>query len=46
MNYKNIEIAFIKLLAFCRKVTITGSQRAIRTAESMISRKVATVSER
>ncbi|XP_004250025.1 protein BTR1-like [Solanum lycopersicum] len=29
-----------------RKVTITGSQRAIRTAESMISRKVATISVR
>ncbi|XP_059307605.1 protein BTR1-like isoform X2 [Lycium ferocissimum] len=29
-----------------RKVTITGSQRAIRMAESMISKKVATVSER
>lgn len=29
-----------------RKVTITGSQRAIHMAESMISRKVATVSER
>lgn len=29
-----------------RKVTITGSQRAIRTAESMISRKIANVSER
>ncbi|XP_031117999.1 protein BTR1 [Ipomoea triloba] len=29
-----------------RKVTITGSQRAIRTAEAMISRKVASVNER
>ncbi|KAK6775245.1 hypothetical protein RDI58_026246 [Solanum bulbocastanum] len=29
-----------------RKVTIAGSQRAIRTAESMISRKIATVSVR
>ncbi|CAN4105827.1 unnamed protein product [Withania somnifera] len=29
-----------------RKVTITGSQRAISIAESMISKKVATVSER
>ncbi|KAL2555564.1 Protein BTR1 [Forsythia ovata] len=29
-----------------RKVTITGPQRAVRTAESMISRKVASVSER
>ncbi|CAN4115065.1 unnamed protein product [Withania somnifera] len=29
-----------------RKVTITGSQRAIRMAESMISRKVTAVSER
>ncbi|KAK4356458.1 hypothetical protein RND71_025429 [Anisodus tanguticus] len=29
-----------------RKVTITGSQRAIHMAESMISKKVATVSER
>ncbi|XP_019227798.1 PREDICTED: protein BTR1-like isoform X1 [Nicotiana attenuata] len=29
-----------------RKVTMTGSQRAIRTAESMIFRKVASVSER
>ncbi|XP_049372129.1 protein BTR1-like [Solanum verrucosum] len=29
-----------------RKVTITGSQRAIRTAESMISQKIATVSVR
>ncbi|XP_070026896.1 protein BTR1-like isoform X5 [Nicotiana sylvestris] len=29
-----------------RKVTIAGSQRAIRTAESMIFRKVASVSER
>ncbi|KAI3458774.1 hypothetical protein Pfo_015575 [Paulownia fortunei] len=29
-----------------RKVTITGSQRAIRLAESMISRKVASVTER
>lgn len=30
----------------CRKVTITGSQRAIRTAESMIMQKVAYASER
>lgn len=29
-----------------RKVTITGSQRAIRTAESMISRKIASVIQR
>lgn len=29
-----------------RKVTITGSQRAIRAAEAMISRKVSSVSER
>ncbi|GFP86658.1 RNA-binding protein nova-2 [Phtheirospermum japonicum] len=29
-----------------RKVTITGSQRAIDLAESMISRKIASVSER
>ncbi|CAH9097561.1 unnamed protein product [Cuscuta epithymum] len=29
-----------------RKVTITGSQRSIRTAEAMISRKVASVVER
>ncbi|KAF3632539.1 Protein BTR1 [Capsicum annuum] len=29
-----------------RKVTITGSQRAIRMAESMISQKVASISER
>ncbi|WMV31613.1 hypothetical protein MTR67_024998 [Solanum verrucosum] len=28
-----------------RKVTITGSQRAISIAESMISKKVATVTE-
>jgi len=31
---------------FCRKVTITGSQRAIRAAESMIMQKVAYASER
>ncbi|KAL0403609.1 UNVERIFIED_CONTAM: protein BTR1 [Sesamum radiatum] len=29
-----------------RKVTITGSQRSVRIAESMISRKVASVAER
>lgn len=31
---------------FGRKVTITGSQRAIRVAEAMISQKVASASDR
>lgn len=33
-------------VSFCRKVTITGSQRAIRAAETMIMQKVSYASER
>lgn len=39
-------LMFNQLALFGRKVTITGSQRAIRAAESMIMQKVAYASER
>ena len=37
---------YVFLFFYYRKVTITGSQRAIRTAESMILQKVAYATER
>lgn len=37
---------FFLCISSCRKVTITGSLRSIRTAEAMINQKVASVTER
>jgi len=40
-----VSILFFSALS-CRKITITGSQRAIRAAEDMIMQKVSYASER